>query len=588
MIPLDEAPPPYRALLIGNANFPDEPELEPLRGPANDLTELGAALTDLEVGLPWQVTEVRDRTSQEVEEAIYDFFEGATREEQLLLYYSGHGQLDIDNRLFLCTRDTTLTRRGLRAVHHSYLTDRMDRCPARAIIVVLDCCFSGRAADAKGLDMAAPFAGRGRFVMSSCERRGTAKDAMGDGEPSLFTGHLVAALRHGAVGHDGYVTARQVWDYVEDQLRGSGQRPCRKTDGETGDVVLARRPVPVEWTVKGAEQLPGEASLDTCPVFEPARGPSRQPSMECHFTGVMHVLLPGSRGTLSVYRDALIAAESGGEVQGWWFAAQPLGYRRKRARLAGTTTLNGGVRFTLPDGAGTVTWPAEQLSAFDKARATSTWPTTPRPTQTDATHTVLKAHDREYRRLTRTPWMLAGSLVVFAASVVMVVRVMTPHIPDEIPAYPFFLAFLSGFFVSMFTSLVWVRSQLQRFVKLPKLPVHRMLLNTHVEPAYTAVTDLGAPVTVPPKERTYLWSDDYRLALPSGFFSGTPKRPSPLSPGAPLPVEVMGVPHPGEWVLVRTPQGTLWPTGRVKRCYSFEIDRTIRLQATSEEPPSQE
>src|SRR6185295_13500590 len=167
-------------------------------------------------------------------------------------YYSGHGQLDMDNRLFLCTQDTTLTRRGLRAVHLSSITTRMDRCPARAIIVVLDCCYSGRAADAKGLDMAAPFEGRGRFVMSSCERRGTAKDAIGDGEPSLFTGHLVTALRRGAVGRDGYVTARQVWRYVEGQLRGSGQRPCWKTDGETGDVPLARRPVPVERTVKAA------------------------------------------------------------------------------------------------------------------------------------------------------------------------------------------------------------------------------------------------------------------------------------------------------------------------------------------------
>ncbi|MEU4352381.1 caspase family protein [Streptomyces sp. NPDC023838] len=574
--------------MIGNADFPDEPELDPLRGPANDLRELSAALADPEVGLPWQVTELRDRTSQEVEEAMYDFFEGAAREEQLLLYYSGHGLLDRRDRLFLCTQDTTLARRGLRAVRHSYVTDLMDHCPARAIIVVLDCCYSGRAADAKGLDMAAPFAGRGRFVMSSCERRGTAKDAPGDGEPSLFTGHLVAALRHGAVGRDGYVTAHQVLRYVDDQLRGSGQRPCCKTEGETGDVPLARRPAPAEWAVEAAGQSPPEASLDTHPVFAPARGPSQRPAMECHFTGAMHVLLPGSRGTLSVYRDALLAAESGGEVLGWWFAAQPLGLRRKRARLTGTAPLGGGVRFTLPDGAGTVTWSAEQLNAYEEARTTSNWPTTLRPTQTDATHTVLKAHDREYRRLTRAPWMLAGSLVAFAASVVMTVRVMTPHVPDDIPAYPFFLALLSGFFVSAYTSLVRVSFQLQRLVKLPELPVRRMLLNTHVKPAYTFVPDVGPPVTVPPQERTYLWSDDYRLALPSGFFSATPKRPWPLAPGAPLPVEVMGVPHPGEWVLVRTPQGTLWPTGRVKHCYSSEIDRATRRQATSEEPPRQE
>ncbi|WP_158942788.1 caspase family protein [Streptomyces sp. ERV7] len=572
-----EAPPPYRALLIGNADFPDEPELHALRGPANDLRELGAALTDPEVGLPWQVSELLDRGSQEVEEAMYDFFEGAARDDQLLLYYSGHGLLDIRGRLCLCTQDTTLARRGLRAVHHSYVTDLMDHCPARTIIVVLDCCYSGRAADAKGPDPAAPFEGRGRVVISSCERRGTAWDAPSEGEPSLFTGHLVAALRHGAVAHDGYVTAYEVLRYVNDQLRGTGQLSCSKTEEHTGDIRLARRPVPVERTVEPAGRSPREASLDTCPVFTPTRGPSKQPSVECHFTGAMHVLLPGSRGTLSVYLDTLLAAASGGEVQGWWFAAQPLGYRRRRARLTGTATPDGGVRFTLPDGVGgRVTWPAEQLKAFEQARATSSWPTTERPTQPDATHTVLKAHDRKYRMLTRAPWTLAGSLIAFAASVVMTVLVLTPHVPDQIPIYPFILDLLSGLFVSAFTYRVWVRSQLQRFLRIPELPVRRMLLNTYVEPAYTTVTDQGMPVTIPSKERTYLWSEDYTLALPSGFFNDIPPCPSPLEPDAPLPVEVMGLPYPGEWVLVRSPQGTLWPAGRVKHCYSSDFDRAIR------------
>lgn len=573
-----EAPLPYRALLIGNADYPDEPALASLRGPANDLRELAAALTDPEVGLPWQVSELLDRSSQEVEEALYDFFDGAAREDQLLLYYSGHGLLDTRGRLFLCTQDTTLARRGLRAVAHSYVTDLMDDCPARAIIVVLDCCCSGRATDAKGPAVAAPFGGRGRFVMSSCERRGIANDAPRDGEPSLFTRHLVAALRHGAVGRNGYATAHQVWCYVDDALRGTGQRPYCKTEEHTQDIVLARRPVPVERTAAEPEGQPAyEATVDTCPVFAPTRGPNQRPPVECHFTGAMHVLLPGLRGTLSVYLDALLAARSGDEVRGWWFAAHPLGHRRKRVRLTGTVTPDGDVRFPLPDDAGgTVTWTAEQLKAFEKARATSDWPTTRRPTQTDATHIVLKTHDRTYRMLTRAPWMLAGSLIAFALSVVMTVRVMTPHVPDQIPVYPFVLALVSGLSVGVFASRVWARFRLLRLVKIPELPVCRMLLNAYVEPAYTVVSEEGVPVTIPPKEHTYLWSEDYMLALPSGFFNSIPPCEAPLAPDDPLPVEVMGLRHPGEWVLVRSPQGTLWPVGRVKYCYSFELDRAIR------------
>lgn len=147
---------------------------------------------------------------------------------------------------------------------------------------------------------------------------------------------------------------------------------------------------------------------------------------------------------------------------------------------------------------------------------------------------------------------------------------------DECGRYRRLGTLLSGLFVRAFTYRVWVRSQLQQFLKPPELPVRRMLLNTYVEPAYTVVRDDRQPVTVPPEERTYLWPDDHMPALPSGFFNDIPSSASPLAPDTPLPVEVMGLPRPGEWVLVRSPQGTLGPTGRAKHCYSSEINQAIR------------
>ncbi|MFD9791902.1 caspase domain-containing protein [Streptomyces sp. NPDC059070] len=583
--PPDGARPPYRALLIGNADFEDASALKRLRGPTSDLRELKAALTDPEVGLPWHVTELPDGLKREVDVAMSEFFEDAYPDERLLLYYSGHGQLDADGRLYLCARDTRVERMWATAVRHWDINDLMDRCAAGAIIVILDCCFSGRATDSKGADTAAPLAGRGRFVLSSCGRRELARDAAVEGEPSLFTGHLVAALRHGAVGLGGHVTAQQVHTYVDAQLRGCGQRPGFKVDGQTGNVPLARRPVPAPPAAEPPGKPAPEPPLDTSPVFAPLRGSHQRPPVECGFTGVVHVLLPHARGTLSVYRDALLAAESGGEVPGWWFAAEPLGYHRKRARLTGTVSTSGDVRFALPGDAGTVTWPAEQLSSFEKARATGTWPTTPQPTQTDATHTVLKAHDRHYRRLARMPWTLAGSLAVFALSVTLIVHVLTPPVPGQIPVYPFLLALFSGLSTVFSGNLVWVHLHIRECLKLPKLPIQRMLVNTRTEPAYTAVSDMGVPVTIPATERTYLWDDTYRLALPPGFFGGLPRRLSSRGAHTPLSVEVMGVPHPGQWVLARTPRGNLWPSGRLKESFHHEPAKPVPPLATFDGRP---
>lgn len=62
-----------------------------------------------------------------------------------------------------------------------------------------------------------------------------------------------------------------------------------------------------------------------------------------------------------------------------------------------------------------------------------------------------------------------------------------------------------------------------------------MLLNAYVEPAYTVARNDGQPVTVPPKERTYLWSDGYMLTLPSGFFTSHGFGRATPHPGSTVP-----------------------------------------------------
>ncbi|MEU0786131.1 caspase family protein [Streptomyces sp. NPDC006173] len=568
-----EAPVAYRALLIGNAEFPNEPALARLRGPANDLSELRAALTDPEAGLPWEVTSVLDGTTQQVQEALFTFFHRATAREQLLLYYSGHGRLDLYNRLHLCTHDTTLDWLRTRAVRQSYVNELLDDCAARAIVVVLDCCFGGRAATAKGDEAAARFAGRGRFVMTGCGLLETAADAGDDGRSSPFTAALVAGLRHGATGEGGYVTVEDVYRYVYDRMRGSGQRPEMKSEGRAGHVALARRVG--SGSGPAVEGMPGPAAVpgspDLRPLFTSAHGVSGRPLVENHFSGVLHVLLTEPAGTLTVHRDELVVAGGGGggEVRGRWFTEGRFDVRRVRDRPVATATADGDVRFALPQEAGTVTWSARQLATFERARTAGTWPTANRPTRTEGTHAVLKSRDAVYRRLAGAVWVALGALLGSAVSVSLIVRLVLTA--QERSWWPFMagvvLTILAVVSLSVLTASVQssrIFFHLRRLLQLPSLPVTRMLLKVHDPPPITGEDDHG-PVTVHLSPSVVLWSEDLSLTFPHSFYAPRVHRGDPsFGTKSPTPVEVIGLPAPGQWVVVRTPDGLLWPSGRAK------------------------
>ncbi|MDQ6949615.1 MAG: caspase family protein, partial [Actinomycetota bacterium] len=90
----------YKALLVGNSTFPSDPHnLQSLEGPVNDIAVLRDALTDTEVGLfePTAVRMLPERTMSEILIELETFFGSATRDDRLLLYYSGHGLLTDEN-----------------------------------------------------------------------------------------------------------------------------------------------------------------------------------------------------------------------------------------------------------------------------------------------------------------------------------------------------------------------------------------------------------------------------------------------------------------------------------------------------------
>jgi hypothetical protein len=233
----------YRALLIGNSTYPaDEHNLQQLKGPVKDIAVLNRALVDPKTGLfdDVDVTLLPETSANRAMRALGKFFGTANRDDVLLLYFSGHGKLDLNGRLHLCMQDTETTDLLSTAVSSTRINEFADASRARNVVIILDCCYAGAF---RGGDFGDAVAGPGRYVLSSCRGTQLANDATVDNGTSYFTQHVVDGLLTAAVDHDGdgYVGFSDLYGYVDRRLRDAGKQiPQRRVDGD-GDVRLAMR-----------------------------------------------------------------------------------------------------------------------------------------------------------------------------------------------------------------------------------------------------------------------------------------------------------------------------------------------------------
>ena len=93
------------ALVIGNSQYDDQ-TLSQLKTPEADVQSLVAALCDPDIGDFDKVEDMINPSGNSVRRAISAFYLQKKSDDLLLLYFSGHGVLDSQGRLFLAVKDT--------------------------------------------------------------------------------------------------------------------------------------------------------------------------------------------------------------------------------------------------------------------------------------------------------------------------------------------------------------------------------------------------------------------------------------------------------------------------------------------------
>ncbi|MFE4254263.1 Hsp70 family protein [Streptomyces sp. NPDC056910] len=246
-----------RALIIANSTYDDD-HFATLPAAAGDAAQLAAVLGDPDIGR-FEVETLVDVGQPAAMRALESFFTRAGRDDLLLLHLSLHGWKDVRNRLYFVMRDTERDYPGSTAVSAETVSTFMGESRSRRIVVLLDCCYSGaftlnalrRDAGTPAVDIAEPFAGNGRVILTASTalqyaHEGDVRSSRAPADPSVFTSAVVRGLRDGSadLDGDGFVSVHELYDYVHDQVRQhiAGQTPTLSVDIAQGTIYLARSP----------------------------------------------------------------------------------------------------------------------------------------------------------------------------------------------------------------------------------------------------------------------------------------------------------------------------------------------------------
>jgi 1,4-alpha-glucan branching enzyme len=233
------AGPGTRVLLIGTSRY-DNAELHDLPAVARNLGGLRERLLALGVERTQIRTLAEPESALDVGEALQEAAEQA--EEVLLVYYSGHGILDDEQRLHLAVARSRPDYVVLTSFPFDEVRRRVYYSPAACRVVVLDCCYSGRALEAAMADTGAivkeETAVLGAYTLTSSSAT-EASLAPPGAHYTAFTGHLLDVLAgQGRLGAGG-LTLRQLDTEVQRRLREAGlPRSRSRADDTAGELVI--------------------------------------------------------------------------------------------------------------------------------------------------------------------------------------------------------------------------------------------------------------------------------------------------------------------------------------------------------------
>ncbi|MBL7514771.1 caspase family protein, partial [Frankia sp. CN4] len=264
--------PGVRAVLVGTARHRPGSRLTDVPSVDATVRDLAAVLTE-RCGLPKDQLKllVDPRDPPELADAIA--WGARTASDVLLVWYVGHGLVDTEGRLHLATFGSDLiddANSSIRALIYSVLQQTVQDTKARSIVIVLDCCFAGRAAmipiSSPGSDHGLGI--HGAYLLTAVSATEAAMAPV-NARHTSFTGALIELLRSGDPAGGPWLSFDDAYEYLRRQPQpGDAPRPNRLMSGGVGRLTLAdnpayRPPTRKDWST--AETAPSRARFPPWP-----------------------------------------------------------------------------------------------------------------------------------------------------------------------------------------------------------------------------------------------------------------------------------------------------------------------------------
>jgi hypothetical protein len=240
------------AVLIASSQYPQDPSrLHSLRCPERDVDGLNEILASEEYGYFSNISVLKNVPHYSCTRKIHEVLKSARRDDLVLIYYSGHGKLDLQGSLYLATFDTEIEALEVTSIPVESIRKYIYLSASRKVILILDCCYSGRVGEAflkSGVDDQLQQAqqiqgGRGIYILTASTGLQVAQEKEGD-EYSLLTKHVLEGIKDGNADPDGkgFVSIDDVYRYAVAEMRKNDfQEPMKWDLNVQGDeLVIAR------------------------------------------------------------------------------------------------------------------------------------------------------------------------------------------------------------------------------------------------------------------------------------------------------------------------------------------------------------
>lgn len=229
-----------RAVLIGTSKYHDD-KLPDLREVARSVSDMAAALTDPNSGVvPESHCDVI--TDEASIPLIGRRLRTAARqaEDLLLVYYSGHGLIGGRRHdLYLALPDSEWTEPEFNSLEYDKLRSAVLDSPAATKVIILDCCFSGRAVtqtQAGPLEVLGQIEVDGSYVLTSAQRDQVALVVPGE-EHTAFAGRFLKLLREGIPGGPEFLTIEDLYQELLVRMKAEGLSQPQKRGTDTAGLL---------------------------------------------------------------------------------------------------------------------------------------------------------------------------------------------------------------------------------------------------------------------------------------------------------------------------------------------------------------